>query len=124
MKKVLFLGAAAPQIPPIQYAIDQGYYVITCDYLPSNPGHLLAHESHDVSTTDMEAVLELSRRLDINGIVAYAMPPVIVEVISWPSSGGEFHTQRRRAHRTRVESITPRAMVCRARWPMKRIRAR
>lgn len=75
MKKVLFLGAAAPQIPPIQYAIDQGYYVITCDYLPSNPGHLLAHESHDVSTTDMEAVLELSRRLDINGIVAYASDP-------------------------------------------------
>ncbi|WP_445001009.1 ATP-grasp domain-containing protein [Halomonas mongoliensis] len=75
MKKVLFLGAAAPQIPPIQYAIDQGYYVITCDYLPSNPGHLLAHESYDVSTTDMEAVLELSRRLDIDGIVAYASDP-------------------------------------------------
>ena len=27
----------------------------------------------------------------------HAMPPVVVEVISWPSSGGEFHTQRRRA---------------------------
>ncbi|MDW7749005.1 hypothetical protein, partial [Halomonas sp.] len=25
------------------------------------------------------------------------IPPVVVEVISWPSSGGEFHTQRRRA---------------------------
>lgn len=25
------------------------------------------------------------------------MPPVVVEAISWPSSGGEFHTQRRRA---------------------------
>jgi hypothetical protein len=27
----------------------------------------------------------------------HAMPPVVVEVISWPSSGGEFHTQGRRA---------------------------
>src|SRR5690554_4781513 len=30
----------------------------------------------------------------------HAMPPVVVEVISWPSSGGEFHTQRRRAYNT------------------------
>ncbi|MDR5892711.1 hypothetical protein QC820_07760, partial [Halomonas mongoliensis] len=27
----------------------------------------------------------------------HAIPPVVVEAISWPSSGGEFHTQRRRA---------------------------
>ncbi len=27
----------------------------------------------------------------------HAIPPIVVEVISWPSSGGEFHTQRRRA---------------------------
>src|SRR5690554_1916314 len=27
----------------------------------------------------------------------HVVPPVVVEVISWPSSGGEFHTQRRRA---------------------------
>ncbi len=30
------------------------------------------------------------------------MPPVVVEVISWPSSGGEFHTQRRRASDPRL----------------------
>jgi hypothetical protein len=28
----------------------------------------------------------------------HAMPPVVVEAISWPSSGGKFHTQRRRAY--------------------------
>lgn len=27
----------------------------------------------------------------------HALPPIHVEVISWPSSGAEFHTQRRRA---------------------------
>ena len=34
MKKILFLGAAPTQIPPITYALDQGHYVITYDYLP------------------------------------------------------------------------------------------
>jgi len=37
MKKVLFLGYAPTQIPPIQYVLDQGHYVITFDYLPENP---------------------------------------------------------------------------------------
>lgn len=75
MKKILFLGAAPTQIPPIQYALDQGYYTITCDYLPENPGHVLAHESHNVSTTDKEAVLALAQKLEIDGIVAYASDP-------------------------------------------------
>ena len=56
-KKILFLGAAPSQIPPIEYAKSQGYYVITCDYLPENPGHKLADEYYNVSTTDKEAVL-------------------------------------------------------------------
>jgi biotin carboxylase len=75
MKKILFLGAAAMQMPPIRYARQQGYYVITCDYLPDNPGHELAHEYHNVSTTDMDAVLEVARSAEIDGIVAYASDP-------------------------------------------------
>lgn len=75
MKRILFLGAAPTQIPPIRYALSQGHYVITCDYLPDNPGHRFAHEWHDVSTTDKEAVLTLARRLKIDGIVAYASDP-------------------------------------------------
>ena len=75
MKRILFLGAAPTQIPPIKYAIEQGHYVITCDYLPDNPGHKLAHEYHNVSTTDKDAVLALARSLKIDGIVAYASDP-------------------------------------------------
>jgi biotin carboxylase len=74
-KRILFLGATAQQIPPIKYALEQGHYVITCDYLPENPGHQLAHEWHNVSTTDKEAVLSLSKDLKIDGIVAYASDP-------------------------------------------------
>jgi len=74
-KRILFLGASVFQIDPIIYAKEQGHYVITCDYLPSNPGHKFADEYHNVSTTDKEAVLELARKLKIDGIVAYASDP-------------------------------------------------
>lgn len=74
-KKILFLGAAPTQIPPLKYAREQGHYIITCDYLPDNPGHKLADEWHNVSTTDKDAVLALAKRLEINGIVAYASDP-------------------------------------------------
>jgi len=74
-KRILFLGASKFQIPPIKYAKEQGHYVITCDFLPENPGHKFADEYHNVSTTDKEAVLRLSKNLKIDGIVAYASDP-------------------------------------------------
>lgn len=74
-KKILFLGGAASQVPPIEYAKNKGYHVITCDYLPENPGHQLADEYFNISTTDKEAVLELAEKLNIDGIVAYASDP-------------------------------------------------
>ncbi len=74
-KKILFLGGAPTQIPPLKYARNQGHYVITCDYLPENLGHKFADEYHNVSTTDKEAVLKLAEQLKIDGIVAYASDP-------------------------------------------------
>lgn len=75
MKRILFLGGAPTQIPPLKYAREQGHYIITCDYLPENPGHKFADEYHNVSTTDKEAVLRLASDLKIDGIVAYASDP-------------------------------------------------
>ena len=66
------LGGSMYQTYAIKEAVNLGYYVITCDYLPSNPGHKFAHEYHNVSTTDKEAVLELARKLKVDGVVAYA----------------------------------------------------
>ena len=63
------------QIPIIRQAREMGLYVITCDYTPENPGHKYANEYHNVSTTDLDGVLELARGLDIDGIVAYASDP-------------------------------------------------
>ena len=74
-KKMLFLGGIMQQIPAIVQAQKLGYHVITCDYLPGNPGHRYSDEYHNVSTTDLEGVLLLAQRLKIDGIVAYASDP-------------------------------------------------
>ena len=69
------LGGAMQQIPAIKAAKEMGCYVITCDYLPGNPGHSFADEYYNVSTTDKDAVLKLAEELKIDGIVAYASDP-------------------------------------------------
>lgn len=74
-KKILMLGGAMQQIPAIKTAKAMGLHVITCDYLPDNPGHKYADEYYNVSTTDLDGVLELAVRLKIDGIVAYASDP-------------------------------------------------
>lgn len=75
MKKILMLGGAMQQVPAIKRAKELGLYVITCDYLPNNPGHKYADEYYNVSTTDLEGILEVAKEKKIDGIVAYASDP-------------------------------------------------
>lgn len=75
MKKILMLGGAFSQIPAIKRAKELGYYVITCDYLPNNPGHAFADKYENISTVDMEAVLQFAMKEHIDGIIAYASDP-------------------------------------------------
>lgn len=75
MKKLLMLGGSLYQTFAIKEAKRLGYYVITADYLPNNPGHKFSDEYHNVSTIDKEAVLALAQELKIDGIVAYASDP-------------------------------------------------
>ena len=92
MKKILMLGGSKQQIPAIKKAKELGYYTITCDYLPDNPGHEFSDEYHNVSTTDKEAVLALASNLGIDGIVAYASDPAaptaayVAEKLGLPTS--------------------------------------
>lgn len=74
-KKVLMLGGSLYQTYAIKEAVRLGYYVISCDYMPNNPGHKYSHEYHNVSTTDKEAVLELAQKLNVDGVVVYASDP-------------------------------------------------
>lgn len=92
MKKILMLGGSQQQIPAIKRARELGYYIITCDYLPNNPGHAFSDEYHNISTTDKEAVLALAADLGIDGIVAYASDPAaptaayVAEKLGLPTS--------------------------------------
>lgn len=74
-KKILLLGGSYAQMPIIKEAKRQGLYVITCDYLPENPGHKLADEYYNVSTTDKDAVLNLAIKLKPDIVYAYASDP-------------------------------------------------
>ena len=86
------LGGSLYQTYAIKAAVEMGYYVITCDYLPENPGHKFAHEYYNVSTTDKEAVLKLAEQLKVDGIVAYASDPAaptaayVAEKLGLPTS--------------------------------------
>lgn len=75
MKKILMLGGTYSQVPAIRRAKEMGYYVITCDYLSTNPGHAYADEYADISTTDKESVLQFAREKAVDGIIAYASDP-------------------------------------------------
>lgn len=69
------LGGSQYQVHAIKEAREMGLYVITCDYLPNNPGHKYSHEYHNVSTTDRDAVLGLAQKLKVDGVVCYASDP-------------------------------------------------
>jgi biotin carboxylase len=67
---VLILAASSYQVPIIRKAHEMGFRVVTLDNCPSNPGHLLADASYNIDTTDVEAVLDISRKEKIGGLVA------------------------------------------------------
>lgn len=75
MKKILLLGGSAQQIVAIKTAQKLGYYAVLCDYLPDNPGQYEADKFYLVSTTDKDAVLEVARNEQVDGVLAYASDP-------------------------------------------------
>ncbi len=72
MKRLIILGGNYFQKTAIIRAKELGYYVISVDYLPNNPGHKYSDEYHNVSTVDKETVLKLAESLGVDGILAYA----------------------------------------------------
>ncbi|WP_297678128.1 ATP-grasp domain-containing protein [uncultured Bacteroides sp.] len=77
-KKLLLLGGLRYLLPVIEAAHKQGYYVITCDYLPDNIAHKYSDEYCNVSIVDKDAVLALARKLQINGIMSFAVDPGVI----------------------------------------------
>ncbi len=74
-KKILLLGGSAQQVVAIDTAKRLGYETILCDYLTDNPGQYHADRFYLISTTDKEAILQVAKQENIDGILAYASDP-------------------------------------------------
>lgn len=77
-KKLMLLGGIRYLIPVIKAAHEQGYYVITADYLPNNIAHKYSDEYVNVSIVDKEAVLRVAREKEIDGIMSFGVDPGVV----------------------------------------------
>lgn len=78
MKKIMLLGGIRYLLPVIKAAHDQGYYVITADYIPDNIAHKFSDEYVNVSIIDKEAVLKVAREKQIDGIMSFGVDPGVV----------------------------------------------
>ena len=74
----MLLGGLRYLLPVIEAAHKQGYYVITCDYLPNNIAHKYSDEYHNVSIIDKEAILTLAKKLQIDGVMSFAVDPGVL----------------------------------------------
>lgn len=74
----MLLGGIRYLLPVIQAAHEQGYYVITADYLPDNIAHKYSDEYVNVSIIDKEAVLRVAREKEIDGIMSFGVDPGVV----------------------------------------------
>lgn len=74
----MLLGGIRYLLPVIKAAHEQGYYVITCDYLPDNIAHKYADKYINVSIIDKEAVLKVAKEEQIDGIMSFGVDPGVV----------------------------------------------
>ena len=65
-------------MPVIKAAHEQGYYVITADYLPDNIAHKYSDEFVNVSIIDKEAVLAVAKEKNIDGIMSFGVDPGVI----------------------------------------------
>lgn len=93
LKKIMLLGGIHYLLPVINAAHEQGYYVITADYLPDNVAHKYSDEFVNVSIVDKEAVLKEAIAHNIDGIISFGVDPGVVsaayvqEKMGLPSMG-------------------------------------
>jgi biotin carboxylase len=74
-KTILMMGGSAQQVPAIKAAKALGYRTVLCDYLPDNPGQHFCDVWYQASTTDVEAVYDIAKKENVDGILPYASDP-------------------------------------------------
>lgn len=74
----MLLGGIRYLLPVIKAAHEQGYFVITADYLPDNIAHKYSDEYINVNIIDKEAVLKIAREKNIDGIMSFGVDPGVI----------------------------------------------
>ena len=77
MKKLLILGGAEAQVPVIQAAKKEGYYVVLCDWTTSNPGIQYADKHYQISTLDRDSVIRVAVEEKIDGVISNSEPAML-----------------------------------------------
>ena len=77
MKKILILGGAEAQVPIIQAAKKEGYYVVLCDWTTTNPGIKYADKHYQISTLDRDAVMKVAVEENIDGVISNSEPAML-----------------------------------------------
>lgn len=67
-KKILLLGGHALMIHLIQKAHELGMYTIVTDYILDAPAKKYADESYDISTLDVDALVQLAKDRQVDGV--------------------------------------------------------
>jgi len=102
-KRIMILGGNCVQAEATKTAKHLGYYTISTDLHPENPGHAIADEYCPVDIIDKAAVLREAKRLSIDGIIPYTsdvLAPVaayVTEAMSLP--GNPYHTVEIMTHK-------------------------
>ncbi len=68
MKKLLFLGGFPQMIDVVMTARDMGIYTLLADKDPKSPAKRFAHKAFDVSTNDIEALMEICKNEKVDGV--------------------------------------------------------
>ncbi|WP_417061658.1 ATP-grasp domain-containing protein [Enorma massiliensis] len=71
-KTVLLLGGSAQQLDAFDAAKRLGWRSVLCDWDPGCPGREHADAFYETSTLDREAVLEIARKEQVDGVVCFA----------------------------------------------------
>ncbi len=67
-KTILFMGAHALMVHPIQKAREMGVYTIVTDYVKGAPAKAFADEAYDISTLDIDKIIALAEEKKVDGV--------------------------------------------------------
>lgn len=67
-KRILFLGGHILTVHLVNKAHEMGMYTIVTDYIPDAPAKKCADKAYDISTLDIDALVDMARKENVDGV--------------------------------------------------------